>query len=123
MPVKLKISVTEEILNGAGTCRYDPGNCAIAKAVQTIFPNAYVFPQGGIAISEEYANRICRRDFSCGIPIPQEASDFICDFDEGKEVEPFSFDIELPDWVIDQMNIDEIRPLLVNHPTLELIEP
>jgi hypothetical protein len=124
MSTKLRISVTKEILEKSKMCGTDSGklismNCAVALAVIDIFPRSCV-STSNIAV------------FHIGlgvtlISLPEAACRFIDNFDklsaeDRVKMEPISFEIEIPDEVINQINIDEIRPLLVNHPTLELVE-
>lgn len=116
--IKLRISVTKDVLEKTKNCSPSADiavtNCAIAYSVREIFPTAYVF---------SYA--ICLTGGH--IILPEAASNFIISFDslspeERVKMKPFSFDIQIPDPIVNQINIDEIRPLLENHPTLQLIE-
>lgn len=122
MPIILQITVTQEILDDSQTCQYTPSHCAVARAVRTIFPHANVFPLGGIFIDDESANNYCKNKSSTGIKLPLEAIEFIEKFDGGITVEPFSFEIDIPDSIVEKINIDEIRPLLDNHPTLKILD-
>lgn len=118
MSVKLKISVTKEILEKSHNCSETQVamNCAIALAVRDIFPDACVGPIG----IRPFSNQIA-------ITLPKNARQFIGQFDsstpeERMEMSPITFEIEVPDEVIELINIDELKPLLQNHPTLELLE-
>lgn len=118
---KLKITVTKEILEESKHCRSEAQfavtSCAISRAVRDIFPKARVWsshinPQTG--------------DVNDNISLPTEAKKFIADFDKSLPIDrvnmdPISFDVELPDSLIEKINIEELRPLLTNHPTLELV--
>lgn len=127
MSVKLRISVTKEILEKSKMCGVDPGemvssNCAIAFAVRTLFPHACVVSSA----IYPYAHDLFNNNLS-DITLPLEARKFIRSFDtltpeDRVKMEPFSFEIDIPDEVINTINIDELKPLLQNHPTLELIE-
>lgn len=127
---KLKITVTKEILErsmycGEGMASSDKKlynhirtNCAIALAVRDIWPKAHVdtcviYPFGREAISSM-------------ISLPEEAEEFIEKFDEyvpeaRAAMEPLEFEVNVPAYVIRKINIDELRPLLENHPTLAII--
>jgi hypothetical protein len=121
--IKLKISVTKEILKKSKYCStlFNLGpsseNCAIALAVRDIFPNAIVGIKDmffGVDVVES------------PISLPIVARRFIAEFDSSSpdlriKMNPVSFEITVPNYVIDKINIDELRPLLVNHPTLELV--
>jgi hypothetical protein len=116
---KLKITVTKEILEKSKNCGHEnkliSQSCAISLAVIDIFPNVSV---GADSIL----------DMSTGLymELPEVAKKFIDSFDwanpeERVKMNPISFEIEIPNEVIEKINIDELRPLLVNHPTLELV--
>lgn len=124
--MKLTIKVTKEILERSKMCKGDDPqhdiheNCAIALAVRDIMPKAVV-------------TRMHIKPFGWGqlfeiqpsIPLPVAAIDFIGKFDDAIPEErvlmpEIEFDIELPEYFIDSVNIDEIKPLLENHPTLSL---
>ena len=120
MPVQFKIAITKAILEhckncGTGNEAHNIGKeCAVAYALRDIFPNVYVtnyyiFPLG--------------IDFEKGqdikIPMPLIAQQFIRLFD-GFHFSPnlrlllpeFEFTIDVPDEVIEQINIDEVRALI-----------
>jgi len=118
--VKLRINVTKEVLFNARHCttKRTGENCAIALAVRDIFPNAWVSGSDinptGIAY---YPDRI---------QLPKSVQTFIEDFDRATSatrigMSEISFEIEIPDAVLETINIDELKPLLVNHPTLQLV--
>lgn len=123
MSVKLRITVTKEMIL-TGECR-SPNQCAIAKAIKFIFPDAIVLPLVGIFTSaEKYRSRY---PIAC-IKLPDIAAQFIVGFDncydsgDKSTLDPISFEIEIPEEIVDSTNIDELKPLLQNYPTLELIE-
>src|SRR5688572_10299734 len=120
MSTILKITVTKEILEKSKDCGYGGGptpyNCAVALAVRDIFPRACV---GGNFWSPDQ----CVFD---SYILPAEAIGIINKFDltepdDRPNITPISFEIEIPDEVISQINIDEIRSLLINHQNLELV--
>lgn len=123
MSTKIRISVTKEILEKSKMCGWMNSQtspvqgCAVALACADVFPRCNV--------SGHYIRPIPSEDLQ--IDLPDEATEFIRLFDKtpclGRPLLPsFSFEIQIPDEVIAKINIDEIRPLLINHPTLELIE-
>ena len=118
MPLQLKISITKEIVQQCKHCGKDEDeigrNCAVAFALADIFPDVYVtnyciFPFG---LTSEKAHVL-------KIPLPVIAQQFIKLFD-GFYLTPklrlllpeFEFTIDVPDEVIAQINIDEVRELL-----------
>ena len=119
MATQFKIAVTKDIIRKCRNCGNDmysvEKNCAIAHALIHIFPNIYVtnyfiFPFG---IHFE-------RDKNVKILLPPVAQQFIKLFD-GLRLTPelrlllpeFEFTIDLPDEVIEQVNIDEIKEMSV----------
>lgn len=130
MPTTLRIKVTKDILEKSKFCGGSfeiendiASNCAISISIRDVFPEAYV-EYSGIYLSKE------RRDKHFPFPdirIPTVARNFITAFDVKKpyqrvQMNEIEFEVEVPDEVIEKINIDEIRPLLLNHPTLELVE-
>jgi hypothetical protein len=120
MSVQFKIRITKEILEHCKNCgtendTQDIGrNCAVAFALQDIFPdvyvtNYYIFPFG---INHEKGKDI-------KITIPVIAQQFIKLFD-GFYLTPnlrlllpeFGFTINIPDEAIDLINIDEVSELI-----------
>ncbi len=120
MPTQFKIAITKEIIEHCKNCgtaneAHKIGkNCAIAFALVDIFPNIYVtgyyiFPFGIDAEKEK----------DIKIPIPVIAQQFIKLFD-GFCLTPklrlllpeFEFTIDVPDEVVEQINIDEVRQLI-----------
>ena len=120
MPIQFKIAITKEIIShckNCGTGNEDhriENNCAIAFALADIFPKVFVtnlsiFPFG---IDGDKGNDI-------KIPIPLIAQQFIKLFD-GFRLTPrlrlllpeFEFTIDIPDEVIEQINIDDVRELI-----------
>jgi hypothetical protein len=120
MPIQFKIAITKEIISLCKNCgtgneaHLVENNCAIAFALADIFPKVYVtnlfiFPFG---IDGDKENDI-------KIPIPLIAQQFIKLFD-GFRLTPrlrlllpeFEFTIDIPDEVIEQINIDEVRDLI-----------
>ena len=120
MSVQFKIRITKEIIEHCKNCGTENGtqdigrNCAVAFALQDIFPNVYVtnyyvFPFG---IDIEKGKEI-------KIAMPVIAQQFIKLFD-GFYLTPklrlllpeFGFVIDIADEVIDQINIDEVSELI-----------
>lgn len=121
---KLRITVTKEILERTKDClSEDKGvisNCAIAVAAKDLFPLAKVFCNY-ISIPRRLSHK---EDY---ITLPEEAIEFIQQFDlstpQGRvAMEPISFEIDVPDEVLEQISIEELRPLLENHPTLQFVD-
>jgi hypothetical protein len=120
MPLQLKIAITKDIIEYCKNCGnenkgYEIGqNCAIAFALIDIFPNVYVTNYYIFPFGIEYENE---QDLK--IPLPIIAQQFIKLFD-GFRLTPklrlvlpeFEFTIDIPDEVIEQVNIDEVRELI-----------
>jgi len=124
--MKLKITVTKDILKKSMTCGTEittnidnycdilQTNCAIALAVRDIFPKAKV------------ENTIIVLDTDI-ISLPKKAREFISTFDmctpeQRLELPEITFEVEIPQSVIDTIDISSLQKELINHPTLELIE-
>lgn len=133
MSTKLKISVTKEVLWESRECGGMMDVCAVSVAIRDIFPDAltgikYIYPYKSQQSLSGSENEIAKKlGFNDIIKLPQEASAFIRKFDQSTVAErvamqPISFEISIPDKVIEKINIEELRPLLENHPTLELIK-
>lgn len=122
--MKLKINITQDILERSKMCGLIKGqksistNCAIALAIRDIFPQSSV---GHDIHVYEITGDILTID------LPEEAVNFIANFDrftskERVKMQPFSFEIDIPQEIIDTINIDEVKEVLKDHKTLELIE-
>ena len=120
MPVPFKIAITKEIISRCKNCGTGnetdriENNCAIAVALADIFPKVHVtnfciFPFG--------IDGDIEKDIK--IPLPPIAQQFIKLFD-GFRFAPklrlllpeFEFVVDIPDEVIEQINIDEVRELI-----------
>jgi hypothetical protein len=116
MPVSFTIRITKEILAhakycGQGDLQTIGDNCAIAVALQDLFPDVFVtgnhiHPFG---FDEE-------RKMETTIALPVIAQDFIKVFDSLVAMPrvrlllpEFEFVIEIPDKLLEQINIDEIQ--------------
>lgn len=125
---KLQITVTKDILDKSKNCiSFDGRNCAISLAIRDIFPDAFVAEAEVAFLKSDWAEHddLCIT-FSYAYPLPIGAQNFIRFFDrcstyERVKIIPFSFEIEIPDRVLESINIEEIKPLLENHPTLKLV--
>lgn len=120
LPTQLKIFITKEILEQSKYCGTEQGmaeisrHCAIATALADMFRQVYVsgnfiYPFG---IEHNQAK-------AAKIPLPLIAQQFIKLFD-GFRLTPhlrlllpeFEFTIEIPDEVIEQINIDEVLEVI-----------
>jgi len=128
--IKLKITVTKEILKRSKNCQFGVSigtQCAISLAIRDIFPDAYVGNADIALFKEDWwfdGKKIITKN---EILLPFRAQEFIAYFDLAQpadrlEMDPVSFEIKIPDSAIEKINIEELRPLLTNHPTLELIK-
>ena len=120
MPLQLKIAITKDIIAHCKNCgnenkEHEIGNnCAVAFALIDIFPNVYVTNYYIFPFGIEY-----EKEQVLKIPLPIIAQQFIKLFD-GFRLTPklrlllpeFEFTIDIPDEVIEQINIDEVRELI-----------
>lgn len=123
--MKIEIKITKEVLRRSMWCGVDNSkprsqSCAIAVAIRDIFPSACVgFPD--IALQGRYKPRC--------VKLPNEALSFIRDFDMLVNVPEkrlnfpeFSFEIDVPDEVIERIGIEEAKAILERSETLNLVE-
>ncbi|HSZ87013.1 MAG TPA: hypothetical protein VK787_13355 [Puia sp.] len=131
MITQFKISITKQILEESKHCsssindvKLTGENCAIANALKYLFPDVYVtgyyiYP---FATDEQHIYKHFR------IELPQIAKDFIrvfdslCKMPDTRTLLPeFEFEISLPDEIISEVNIDEIKNIVYKDlPALEL---
>lgn len=127
MPTKITINVTEEKIKEAMYCGLSgyfqrkggySTNCPIALTLFDIFPNATI--EANVII---FYNRRNRAIGKC--KLPQVAQAFILEFDdktpeERAKMKPISFEISVPNSVINLISIKEIKDKLKTD-TFELI--
>ncbi len=120
MPSQLKIAITKEIIEQCKNCgnenkEHEIGkNCVVAFALIDIFPNVYVTNYYIFPFGTEY-----EKEQDLKIPLPIIAQQFIKLFDAfcltpklRLLLPEFEFAIYVPDEVIEQINIDEVRDLI-----------
>jgi hypothetical protein len=119
MPTQLKIGITKQIIEQCKHCGNENGkqvigeNCAVAIALTDIFPNVYVTGDHILPFGIDYENQ---QDIK--ITLPVIARQFIKLFD-GFCLTPklrlllpeFEFTIDIPDEVVEQINIDDVKKL------------
>jgi hypothetical protein len=124
---KLKIKVTKDIYQRSMMCGVIPDinapiteNCAVALAIRDIFPNASVTHREIIPFAA-----VGNYDF--GISLPHAARQLIGMFDACKNTPQYrltlpeiEFEVEIPDEVLEHIDIKEITKILTHHPYLEL---
>lgn len=127
--MKLTVKITKEILKESMMCGTDDcfiaENCAVTKAIKDFFPLAKteereVFPF--------WRHQDTLRATSNTIRLPRIATDFIIDFDslsrdpEQRLLLPeFSFEIDVPDEVINQIGLKEVEKILSESKTLSMV--
>lgn len=118
--MKLTIKITKEVLEAAKYCEgLVSQSCGVAVAVREIFPNANV---GHETMMFDHMNaELGYTD------LPLRAQRFICEFDARKpheriEMRETSFEIEIPDSVIEKIGIEEAKEIISKSSTLELVQ-
>src|SRR5436190_9015213 len=120
MSLQLKIAITKNVIEHCKNCEneneaHEIGNkCAVAFALIDIFPNVYVTNYYIFPFGIEH-----KKEKDLKMPLPIIAQQFIKLFD-GFRLTPklrlllpeFEFTIDVPDEVIEQINIDEVRELI-----------
>lgn len=135
---RITVNITKEVLEASANCTktmFIGQNCAIGKAIHDLIPNSSVgrmdvvwHPKNIDIIKLLSKSNWTGNENIIHIPLPVEASIFIIRFDnlmpaERVQMTPFSFDIELPDEIINEINIDEVKRILEHHPTLSFATP
>lgn len=133
--MKILIKVTKEVLKRSAGCGRSSlsnigSNCAVALAVVDIFPNAWVSHAFIHLHNVNYPtfNYVCDNEATHSIPLPRFVSQFISDFDSLDynnriNLPEISFEIEVPQSVIDKIGISEAYRILSESKTLELVAP
>lgn len=136
--MKILIKVTKEILEKSKMCgrnsKYDliGANCAIALAIREIFPSAHICISYIDPFYYYYDNlRRTPLSIECNrfnhIKLPLEASKFIYKFDRSTpkgrvKLDELSFEIDIPQSIIDKIGISEAKEIINKSQTLELVE-
>lgn len=120
--MKILIKVTKDVLERSKMCSVDGlgianKNCAIAVAIRDLFPHANV---------AQYSCTLDELDINTKIVLPRDVSDFIESFDSSSPskrvlMTPFSFEIEVPEYVISKIGIGQVYKVLSESRTLELV--
>lgn len=133
--MKITIHVTKEVLEKTRDCKSDMKtifNCAISYAVRQMFPYAAVHRDSIFFDTSDLLPDLCgfgnlkrtNHDFAI---LPIEAQEFIDEFDESSpedrlEMQPISFDIDVPASVIEKIGLSEVYRILSESKTLTLAE-
>jgi len=119
MSIKLRIHITKDILKRSNESGFSSNKSPIALAVIDVFPN--------IGIGDKHIYISLSKEVAFKALLPTIAQEFILVYNGLKyDLRPllpeFSFEIEIPDEVIQKINIDQITSLLKEHKTLELVK-
>ncbi len=130
--MKILIKVSKEVLERSKNCLCCtdscPTTCGVAVATRDLFPDANVSKIGinlfGYKSSDPLI--IPRSDLPDYCYLPTIAILFIGKFDRSTPEErvlmtPFSFEIEVPEYVIDKIGISTIYKVLSESSTLEMV--
>ncbi|MEO8413742.1 MAG: hypothetical protein ABI472_08790 [Ginsengibacter sp.] len=115
MPIHYTIAVTKDIIKRCKNCGIETHvagrNCAIALALRDIFSNVYVTNYSIYPFGIEF-----KKDTEIKIPLPVIAQQFIKLFDGFSHIPQlrlslpgFEFSVEIPDDVIEHIDIEEVR--------------
>jgi hypothetical protein len=118
--LKIKIHITKDVLKRSAMCGINTGaineNCAIAIAVKDLFPQAKVYRHNIGYFGEKYNHRL-----------PEHGQGrFINKFDSltpsARIAAPeFSFELEVPEYVINSIGIQEALDIIEKSETLTLV--
>ncbi len=117
MPIQFTIVVTKDIIRECKNCGLElhvaEKNCAVALALRDIFPDVYVTNCSIYPFGIDF-----KKDKEIKIPLPVIAQQFIKLFDGFSHIPQlrlslpeFEFSVEIPDDVIEQIDIEEVREL------------
>lgn len=127
--MKIKIKVTKEIQQRAMDCGHIDGkaseyteNCEVAEAVREIFPLVKVC-HASVRLPGVFAILFTNGD---EISLPYEAERRIKLFDKLSpcdriKQEPYEFEIDVPEQIIDRIGLSEVHRILKESKTLELV--
>lgn len=118
--MKIQIKVTKEIYKKAMMCGREfsdniATSCAVALAIREIAPKGFV------GIDELYW------DYRTRVKLPVNAISMIQRFDalqwfpkERLKLPEFSFEVEFPDKLVEQIGIEQVNEILAHSETLQL---
>lgn len=119
--MNIRIHVTKNILRESHNCSKENSglNCAIALAVRDLLPNTKV-RRCYLAFFDDSWN------YQESTTLPVIASKFIDRFDlntpqQRLRMKPLSFDVDIPDSVIERIGIEEVNRILETSETLERV--
>jgi len=137
--MKLLIKITKSVLEESKLCTITGNigtNCAIGRAIHNLYPYSYTerrkiyFHENeeGLIRHIEHTSEPLSRVPQFGITriLPKIACDFIYRFDKSSpeervKMEPISFEIDFPDELVEKIGINEVKEILNNSKTLELV--
>lgn len=115
--MKVLVKITSEVIKASQSCQGLIHSCLIARACRDIFPQAVVYAK----IPHKYLIHLNDRSART-IDLPLEAINLIKAFDSGKKMHPISFEIDVPNEIIERIGIDEVHKILSESKTLECVE-
>src|SRR5687768_2602043 len=111
---KIRINITKDILQKSRMCSTRADNCAFALAVRDLFSGCAV----GTKLIYPFFDNATGSDIQfLSFPITEEMTAFIKRFDKSSpeeidQMEEQSFELEIPDWAIEQMDISDVHQIL-----------
>lgn len=101
--MKFTMNITQEIID-KGKCK-DSLGCAFSLAYNELVPRVHVigYLEDGIIFYDHQYQRFC------AIGCTPKQRDFIADFDANKSVSPTTFEVEIPDAVIEYWYGDSVK--------------
>jgi hypothetical protein len=124
--MRVLIKITKEVLERSKMCgiekKYIGDSCAVAVAIIDLFPSAQI----GKTFAFLMSDGVYRVDGLSKIYLPVSAAEFIFAFDNLNPEErvlmyPFSFEIEVPEYVIERIGISTIYKVLSESSTMEMV--
>lgn len=124
--MKVRVNITHNVLERAKMCGFDGNkiteNCMLQVAFRDLFPECRVIVASVNLLGESSFNKPCRDE----VILPEIAISNRRRFDSLQPhqrllMTPFSFEIEVPEYVISRIGISTIYKVLSESSTLEMV--
>ncbi len=125
--MKVLIKITKEVLERSKMCMIEQAasNCAISIAIIDLFPQARTYQFTCNLLGDVDCTDVDCTDMD-SVTLPFEATSFIKRFDNSVASQrvlmtPFSFEIEVPEYVIEKIGLNHIYKVLSESKSMELV--
>ena len=91
----IKVDLEQKHIDHGTAC--NSGSCPAALAITEALPGVHAVKVESWTI---YLYRTSGHTFGMAVDTPDSVTNFIKDFDRGRPVKPFSFNLDVPDWAV-----------------------